>query len=193
MVLRQSLCTTDGPPIVSLEESQAILPDGSCSFVSLPFLWGLGKGVFAGRRGGGGRTPACYLSGFRADKSCEPDGGSVGVLCGMTQRVCIGAVRHITVDRAARFLTDVPVCLRETIGCVDDSIRRFPAQHGDEMQFALCICFRSYRHTGVDASAPAGGLSGYRHMRSIRRVCSFILFHNCSSRAITCRLRRKAV
>lgn len=29
------------------------------------------------------------------------------------------------------------------------------------MQFALCICFRSYRHTGVDASAPAGGLSGY--------------------------------
>lgn len=73
-----------------------------------------GKGVFAGRRGGGGRTPACYRAGFRADKSCEPDGGSVGVLCGMAQRVCSGTVRHIDVDRAARFLTDVPVCLRET-------------------------------------------------------------------------------
>ena len=38
----------------------------------------------------------------------------MGVLRGMTQRVCSGAVQHITVDRAARFLMDVPVCLRET-------------------------------------------------------------------------------
>lgn len=154
---------------------------------------GAERGYLRAGEGAGGERRPVYRGGFRADKPCEPDGGSVGVLCGMAQRVCIGAVRHIDVDRAVRFLTDVPVCLRETIGCVDDSIRRFPAQHGDEMQFALCICFRSYRHTGVDASAPAGGLSGYRHMRRIRRVCSFILFHNCSSRAITCRLRRKAV
>lgn len=84
---------------------------------------GAGRGYL--RAGEGARcTPACYRGGFRADKSCEPDGGSVGVLCGMTQRVCGGAVRHIAVDRAARFLTDVPVCLWETIRVC----RRFDSQ-----------------------------------------------------------------
>lgn len=122
---------------------------------------GAGRGVFAGRRGGGGRTPACYRAGFRADKPCEPDGGSVGVLCGMTQRVCSGAVRHIDVDRAALFLTDVPVCLWETIRVC----RRFDSQILESAWRRNAIrslhLFRSYRHTGVDASAPAGGLSGY--------------------------------
>ena len=74
---------------------------------------GAGRGYLRAGEGAG-CTPACYRGGFRADKLCEPDGGSVGVLCGMTQRVCGGAVRHIAVDRAARFLTDVPVCLWET-------------------------------------------------------------------------------
>lgn len=121
---------------------------------------GAGRGYLRAGEGAG-RTPACYRGGFRADKPCGPDGGSVGVLRGMTQRVCSGAVQHITVDRAALFLTDVPVCLWETIRVC----RRFDSQIPGSVWRRNAI--RSLHlspvvpHTGVDASAAAGGLSGY--------------------------------
>lgn len=44
---------------------------------------------------GVGANAGCYRGGFRADKPCGPDGGSVGVLRGMTQRLCIGAERGV--------------------------------------------------------------------------------------------------
>ncbi len=130
---------------------------------------------------GAGRTPACYRGGFRADKPCGPDGGSVGVLCGMTQRVCSGAVQHIIVDRAALFLTDVPVCLRETIRVC----RRFDSQIPGSIWRRNAI--RSLHlspvvpHTGVEASAAAGGLSGYLICAVYDAFVPYILFHNCSS------------